>query len=152
MPIELASSTAHQIGRILEASKVRQGSEPIGPGDLDGRHANALCRDPRRQADEWISGKSPRSGPLRIALGGADTNFAECSPLTDASKSGGNFLEGEGTVDVHPYLLSDSEVGNRLEVGRPLRHCERPGLGGQPRRSARRSASRCAASTPTATA
>jgi hypothetical protein len=31
---------------------------------------------------------------------------------------------------VDPYLPSDAEVGNRLEVGRPLRHDERHGLGG----------------------
>jgi hypothetical protein len=31
---------------------------------------------------------------------------------------------------VDPYLPSDAEVGNRLEVGRPFLHCERPGFGG----------------------
>jgi integrase len=43
---------------------------------------------------------------------------------------------------VDPYLPSYPEVGNRLEVGRPLLHCERPGLGEPPRRSARRPPSR----------
>ena len=38
------------------------------------------------------------------------------------------FLDGEA-VDVDPYLPSDAEVGNRLEVSRHLLHCERPGLG-----------------------
>ena len=44
------------------------------------------------------------AGPdaLNIALGGADNDFAEGPSFTDVSKSVGNFLEGEGAVDVDP--------------------------------------------------
>jgi hypothetical protein len=90
----------------------------------------ALCRDPRCRADERIFGKSPRSGRVRIALGGADNNFAECASLTDANKSGGKFLKGEGAVDVDPYLPSDAEVGNRLEVGQAPPSLRAPRFGG----------------------
>jgi hypothetical protein len=40
------------------------------------------------------------------------------------------FLEGKGAVDVDPYLPSDAEVGNRLDVGRPLPHWRAPPFGG----------------------
>jgi hypothetical protein len=52
------------------------------------------CRDPRCQADERVSGKSPRSGRVQIALGAADNNFAEFVSLTEASKSGGEVPRG----------------------------------------------------------
>ena len=42
------------------------------------------------------------------------------------SKSGGNLVEREGTVDVDPYLPGNAEVGKRLETGRPLLHGDHP--------------------------
>ncbi len=45
---------------------------------------------------------------FKLRLGGADNDFAESPSFTDASKSGGKLLEGEGAVDVDPDLPGDA--------------------------------------------
>jgi hypothetical protein len=66
--------------------------------------------------------------PEVFALGRADNDFAESASLTDLSQSGGKFLEAKGAVDVDPYRPGNAEVGNRLEVGRPLHFLDADGL------------------------
>jgi hypothetical protein len=38
----------------------------------------------------------------------------------------GNLVEGQGAVDVDSDLAADTELGERLEVGRTLLHSEHP--------------------------
>jgi hypothetical protein len=57
-------------------------------------------------------------------LGRRDNNFAEGASFTDVCKCGGNLVEGEGAVDVDPYLACSAEGGERLEVRGALLHGE----------------------------
>lgn len=77
-------------------------------------------------AEERISGKPPGCARVRIASGRADNDLAERASLPDAGKSGGKLVEGERAVDVDLYFAGNTEVGNRLEVGRPLLYGEYP--------------------------
>jgi hypothetical protein len=79
----------------------------------------------------WRQTQSParscaQPGSPTIASGETDNHFAEGASLTDMSKRGGHFVEGERTVDVDLYVPCNAERGKRLEVRRPLSDGEDP--------------------------
>ena len=55
-----------------------------------------------------------------------DHDLAEGAALTDVGEGLGYVVEPERAVDVDADVTGDAQVGQRLEVGRPLLHGEHP--------------------------
>ena len=55
-----------------------------------------------------------------------DDDFAEGVTLADVREGGGDIVECEGAVDVDGDVAGDAQVGQWLEVGWALLHCEDP--------------------------
>jgi hypothetical protein len=80
---------------------------------VTNRRSCMLCRDPRCKADERISGKPPRSGRVRIALGGADNNLPSARPSPTRARAAGS----SSRVKVRSMWIRTSPATQRSATG-----------------------------------